>query len=90
MNTGAVNAAANTAFVFDGDIVFTSVGNSGAYNFVGEYSFGTSAVRVNVGNVNTAINTNLGVILSVTDKQSAANTGNTTQLVELVVQKVRR
>jgi predicted RecA/RadA family phage recombinase len=89
LTSGAINAGANTGFILDGDVVFTSVGNSGAFNFTGDYGVAGTA-RTVAGSINTAINTNLAIVISVTDTQSAASTSNTTQLAELVVQKIRR
>lgn len=92
LNTGAINAAANAVFMIDADLIFTAVGASGNLYATGDSSFGTTAGGTRTGFLlaNTAINTNLAVTVEVTDTQSAASTGNVTQLMELLIEKKRR
>lgn len=92
ITTGAVNAAANALCIIDADLVFTAVGASGACYATGDQAFGAqgTATRSVAYLANTAINTNLAVTIEVTDTQSAASTGNVTQLVELLVEKRRK
>ena len=90
VNTGAINAANGTGFQLTGDVVFTTVGNSGTFNFTGTYAFAGTLQTVAAPIINAAINTNLPIVITVADTQNAASASNTTQLVELVVQKTRR
>lgn len=92
LNTGAVNAAANAVAILDADIVITAVGGSGSFYATGDIAFGASgtAARSPYYVANTGLNTVEAITVEVTDTQSAASTGNVTQLVELMVEKLRK
>lgn len=92
VTTGAVNAAAGTVFIIEGDLVFTAIGATGSFYFVGDMAFGATgtATRAVEYLAATAINTTEGIQLEVTCTQSAQSAGNQTQLLELGVQKNRK
>lgn len=91
-NTGNLNLAANAIVLIDLDLFFTAVGASGAFYAVGDAAAGNlnSGSRVVQSLTNTAINTNEAITIRVTDLQSAASTGNVTQLLNLDVTNERR
>lgn len=91
-DTGAVNAAANAVALLEGDLFFTAVGNTGNVYAIGDQGFGAvnTATRALQLLTNTTINTSLNVTIRVTDLQSAASTGNVTQLYSLEVTKKRK
>jgi len=90
--SGAVNAAANAVCIIDADILVTANGNAGSFQVTGDEAFGAqgTATRSPFYVAATAFNTNIAITVEVTDTQSAASTGNVTQLVELIVEKKRK
>lgn len=89
-NTTAINAHNNAVCIIDVDLVFTSVGNSGSFNFVGDSAFGANATRATLGAVNTTCNTNVNSTISLIDTQSSNSASNIVQLTELTVEKRRK
>lgn len=92
INTGAVNGAANAVAIIDADLIFTAVGNSGAFYATGDMAFGAinSANRSVQYLASTNINTTPAVTIEVTDTCNAASASNNVQLVELLVEKRRK
>lgn len=89
VNSGALNMAANTAYVADLDIAITAIGASGAFNAFGVQG-GNAALTPFTPVLNTAINTLLPITLEVTDQQSAISAGNVAQIVQFDVVKKRK